>query len=469
MATLLKHTVKPTGGDFDSLDACVDHLISAHDDFVDADVYGEVEISGDWSGVEDTSLVTLAGLNLDATRYLSIYTDETNKAGLSWDDNKYRLVCSNPGGKGCISKTAQNTDYVRIHGLQIGLSSINQNYDCLIFLDYTTDDNCMWWISNCFLKGVGTTPAYRHPGLYVGDSQISLKLWNTVICNIGGSEQANSDSCLYVYAASTVWAYNCTMKGGTYGVHVQTSGTVHAKSVYCGGQSGEGFYRQGGTLNKTNCGSSDSSADDTGTGETASNCQVNVAVDTDTFVNVTAGSEDFHLAADGNSPLEDAGYNNSGESSPLNYEVDMDGHAMVHYSIGADDGVVTSGLVATVHHVGHGMQTGDKVLIKGASLPENNGVFTIVRIDADHYKYTMGSNPGSSPTGTITATFVVLEGTTHATTGVLSMTRVFPTDQPVVGWARKSSSVPYYKEGPLAGVVDSEDGASFTAVLSPDA
>ena len=130
--------------------------------------------------------------------------------------------------------------------------------------------------------------------------------------------------------------------------------------------------------------------------------------------------------------------------------------------------IVNASTTATVTHTGHGMLTNDKVLIEGASLWQNNGVFSITRTNDNVYTYTLPEAPGSSPTGTIIATYVVLEGTTDPSTGIITMSRVFSDDQPVVGWARKSSSAPYYKEGPLSGGVDFETGGAFTAILSPD-
>jgi hypothetical protein len=130
--------------------------------------------------------------------------------------------------------------------------------------------------------------------------------------------------------------------------------------------------------------------------------------------------------------------------------------------------IVNSGTTATVTHTGHGLLTNDKVWIQGASHWQNNGVFTITKTSDNEYTYTMPSDPGSSPTGTITCTFVVIEGTSDPSTGIISMSRVFSDDQNVSGWARKSSSDPYYKEGPIGGTVDFEDGASFTAILALD-
>lgn len=130
--------------------------------------------------------------------------------------------------------------------------------------------------------------------------------------------------------------------------------------------------------------------------------------------------------------------------------------------------IANSGTTATVTHTAHGMATGDKVRIRGASHWENNGTFTITVTNTTTYTYTMSSAPGSSPTGTITSTFVALSGTTNATTGILSTSRVYPSDQPVTGRARKSSSSPFWKNAPLNGTVSSTSGVSLTAVMIPD-
>lgn len=129
--------------------------------------------------------------------------------------------------------------------------------------------------------------------------------------------------------------------------------------------------------------------------------------------------------------------------------------------------ISNSGTTATVSHTSHGMTTNDKVFIAGAEYDANVGVHTITYISDNSYSYTMGSSPGDgSVGGTITATFVALSGLTTA--GVLSTSRVYSSDQPVTGWARKSSASPYYKSGPLSGSVDSTDGYNNTAVLTID-
>jgi hypothetical protein len=129
--------------------------------------------------------------------------------------------------------------------------------------------------------------------------------------------------------------------------------------------------------------------------------------------------------------------------------------------------IANSGTTATVTHTGHGLSTNDKVLIKGASHLANNGVFTITVSDVNTYTYTMGSSPGSNPTGTIKSTFVFLYGLTDAS-GNVTMSRVVPSSQPVAGWVRKSSTQPYYREAALGGSVSNTSGYSANALMISD-
>lgn len=131
--------------------------------------------------------------------------------------------------------------------------------------------------------------------------------------------------------------------------------------------------------------------------------------------------------------------------------------------------IANSGTTATVTHTAHGLSTNDKVVIRGASLDANNGVYSITVTGANTYTYTMGSTPGSSPTGTITSTYVVLNGLTNAS-GEISTSRVFTSNQPMTGRIRKSSAAddPKYKNTVLTGTVDSAAGATFTGVMIED-
>jgi len=129
--------------------------------------------------------------------------------------------------------------------------------------------------------------------------------------------------------------------------------------------------------------------------------------------------------------------------------------------------IANSSTTATVTHTSHGLITGDKVLIKGASLPENNGVFVITKTDTNTYTYTMGSAPGSNPTGAIISTFVFIYGATDGS-GIISATRELNSNQPIIGRARKSTSSPYYKSAPISGTASSSADTFLTALMVSD-
>lgn len=129
--------------------------------------------------------------------------------------------------------------------------------------------------------------------------------------------------------------------------------------------------------------------------------------------------------------------------------------------------IVNSGTTATVTHTAHGLLNNDKVVIRGASLDANNGVYSITITGVNTYTYTMGSTPGASPTGTIKCTFVILYGLTNAS-GEISASRVFSSDQPMTGRARKSTTAPYYKNTVLTGTVSSTAGGTFVGVMIED-
>lgn len=129
--------------------------------------------------------------------------------------------------------------------------------------------------------------------------------------------------------------------------------------------------------------------------------------------------------------------------------------------------IVNTGTSANVAHTSHGMATGDKVLIDGASHWQNNGVFTITKTNDNYYSYTMPEAPGSDPTGTIKATFVALFGNTSS--GTLTTSRTYSANQAVTGWVRKAPiGGPWYKTTQLTGTIDNAAGYTTTAVMVAD-
>ena len=129
--------------------------------------------------------------------------------------------------------------------------------------------------------------------------------------------------------------------------------------------------------------------------------------------------------------------------------------------------ITRSGSTATVSHTAHSLSSNQWVVIAGADQQEYNGVKQITVTGVNAYTFTVSGTPTTPATGTIESTAVVIHGTTDGS-GQISDSRTFSADQPVTGWARKSTSSPYFKQGPINGDIDSSNGATFNIQLISD-
>jgi hypothetical protein len=129
--------------------------------------------------------------------------------------------------------------------------------------------------------------------------------------------------------------------------------------------------------------------------------------------------------------------------------------------------IVKAVVDAVVTHTGHPFKVNDWVLIEGANEEEYNGLHQIDAVNTDVYSYYVGSGASTPVTGTIVSSFVALYGLTNSS-GIVSDTRVYSSDQPLTGWARKSTTSPYYKTAPVVETVDNADGLAATAILITD-
>jgi len=171
-------------------------------------------------------------------------------------------------------------------------------------------------------------------------------------------------------------------------------------------------------------------------------------------VNVIAGAVDTTISA-----IDVAGDPVNGVAIAL-YAKDGTGPLPFENSVS----VSANGSIATVSHTTHGMKTNDKALIKGLSNADLNGVYSITVTDADTYTYA-STETQSSISGT--STWVCIYETLGAT-NTITKQKTYSSDQPVIGWVRKSTSSPYYKTGQVTGVIDSADGVSLTALMLSD-
>jgi len=130
--------------------------------------------------------------------------------------------------------------------------------------------------------------------------------------------------------------------------------------------------------------------------------------------------------------------------------------------------ITRSGSTATVTHTAHGLEAGDEVVIRGADQNEYNGLRTISNVTTNTYDYTVTGTPTTPATGTITSTFVFINGTTDVNGDISSTARTLTANQSVTGRARKGSSSPFYKTGQIVGTATTTAGLSTTVILIRD-
>ena len=261
----------------------------------------------------DTTQVSLSGRTTDATHYIQIQVDQADRHAGVYSETNYRLIVSNSTALEILD------DHIRIDGLQIGKSSSSANAQYGIYIGVIGAGSRID-ISNTIVKQAGND-SYTEPGITIADADAVVNIWNCVVYGLGDISAA-ANSAIYV-SSGTVTVYSSTLSGGYRGL-ANSSGTVVAKNCYASANSGA-YY---GTITKTTCASSDT---------TGSTGLQSVAKDADTFVSVIAGSEDFHLAADGNSPLKWTGTDTTGDSAPFNFTTDIDGETRgAIWDVGAD-------------------------------------------------------------------------------------------------------------------------------------
>lgn len=130
-------------------------------------------------------------------------------------------------------------------------------------------------------------------------------------------------------------------------------------------------------------------------------------------------------------------------------------------------GITGSGTTATVTHPTHGLSTNDNIWIEGANEENYRGAYQITVTGASTYTYTTVESTGGTPaTGTITATFCLLNADTVA--GVVSDTRVIGTDQPFDYRVRKSTTSPLYRQSKGSDTSTSAAGKDITVNLVSD-
>ena len=211
MATQLLKTVKPAGGDYTSLEACMN---ANEQNLVTADKYFDVEIDGDWSGGADTTAVTIHNYTTDATRYINIYTTATARHKGVWSTSYYRLQLALSLETNTNLITISN-NYVTINGIQTYATGGGGSW--LNFYSIANEGNYDT-IKNCILRG-GVTTAGHHVGYVQNNSNLIDYIYNNVF--YGFVTTSGNGNGLQITSGNggngTSYIYNNTIYGCTIG------------------------------------------------------------------------------------------------------------------------------------------------------------------------------------------------------------------------------------------------------------
>lgn len=198
-------TVKPTGGDYSTLEGC---LNDNEDDLVSLGACLFAEIDGDWMSSPDTTIVNAHNYTTDENCYVNIYTkagDARHNGVLDGKETAYSLESGVYSGNAFSS----TVDFIYIDGLQI--KGANDTYDVLNISATTSYSQVGATISNCLLFKNGTSGnciivtggqgafIYNNICMQAGTGIILSYFWDTyiysntvVLANGSGIEVSNN-------------------------------------------------------------------------------------------------------------------------------------------------------------------------------------------------------------------------------------------------------------------------------------
>jgi hypothetical protein len=314
MPTVVTKTVKASGGDYSSLaawNAGRQGDLTVRDTIEQAECYGFVDTSACDIG---SSWVT------DATRYVRVYAPASERHQGVWNEAKYVLQVSVEFGQPLVI----GTEFARVEGLQVRNTHANAAGAVRIH-NLTASGDVRF---EKMILRASATYGFSQGILTAGDPDVLIR--NCIIYDAGHGVRETSN------AGVSVLIENCTIvSNGTAssrGIYRNGDGTLAARNCYCGNAAVADYD---GTMTLTTCASSDA----TGTSGLR-----NIAVSHSAgalFVNVTSGSENFHLQS--SSPLIGAGTNLA-----ASFTDDIDGQTRSRWDIGADEAVVQDVLVPQI-------------------------------------------------------------------------------------------------------------------------
>lgn len=258
----------------------------------------------------DTVGVNVDGFTTDATRYLVIQVDQASRHDGKWNTSKYRIEANN------ATPIAISDDHVRVIGLQLTVTSPTGDSKHCFRNTTALAAGAETHLSHTICKGHGNN-SWTQGGIVIDGANVVHKSWNNIIYGL-----PTNSTGVWALTGTSCTVYSTTVVGGDYGIR-NDGLAITAKNCYAGNTTTADYQ---GSITKTTCYSED------GTGSPATS----IAPTTATFVNVTGGTEDFHLVS--GSGLIDVGTDTSGDAAPFNFTTDIDGASRAGtWDVGADD------------------------------------------------------------------------------------------------------------------------------------
>jgi hypothetical protein len=126
----------------------------------------------------------------------------------------------------------------------------------------------------------------------------------------------------------------------------------------------------------------------------------------------------------------------------------------------------SAGTATLTASAAHGLATNDYVVVRGATPEGYNKTAQITVTSTTVFTYAVDSGLSTPAGGTPVFSYAPISGTTDGV-GVISSSKSWPSSQSLSGWARKSTSSPYYKQTAIS-IADAKDGTDLLVAMQPD-
>ena len=262
-------------------------------------------------GNADTTQLVIDGWTTTSSNYIYIHPSSGHRHAGVYNTAKFRLEVS------IVFNDALRVieDFVRIEGLQVRQTDATADAYAAVYLGAAA--TCDVRVEGCIVRNASTGTSARQGAAIAVAAAGTYTVRNcvTYACRYGlftaqgfaGTMVTNADNCTFIASVN--------------GVIRNDSETLTLRNCYAHGATDA----YSGTMTRTTCAHSSATVF---TGSTAS-----IAHSTANFLNVTGGSEDYHLQAAASSTLLTGGTDLSGT-----FTTDIDGETRsAPWSIGADE------------------------------------------------------------------------------------------------------------------------------------